>query len=545
MRAKPPAPLPTGVSVAPGTGVSAGGPGSVFLQLGQDAGTLVMRGEGREAVLPPLTHPGRLLIDGLRTAASRAQRGSTRPHQRRCAHPCARHARPHPQPEHHRRNTRHRLERRHRPHRPRVSRLSRPRQSRRRCSLPASQEAAVVPAAVTAVSADAVTSKTTSAPFSAVTTAPTSPGGGGGSDSGPAGHGGGVLRLIAQRLVLDGLIVADGAPASTFGGAGAGGSLWITTPRLEGSGSIRANGGAPSSNSGAGGGGRIALEYAEAPQAMIDGIAARSGRWTLCRRFRHPLPPPWQRHPHPPFPPSRSRNHHPHRAPFRNPRRRTQRPGRGQRRRVRRHLHRLRVRSPHGGSRSPRVTVLAGGVLTHPAMISTNPVLLVMDVGTLTLTSNAAINLTGRGYLGSQGLANRVGDVPPGIPGSGPSYRRQSRRSRRTRGCRRQRRHRFRQLRQTPPPPAAAAVLIPARPVTAAVSFVSSPNASFWTASSLPMAQPPRPSAVPAPVAVSGSPRRVSKVPARSAPTAAPLRPAPAPAAAAASRSNTPKPRRP
>jgi len=91
---------------------------------------------------------------------------------------------------------------------------------------------------------------------------PQEPGAGGGSPSGRAG--GGVLRINAGSVVLNGTITAtgDGSTASGIRG-GAGGSIWLTTSAVSGTGSVEASGGAgQNSGSGAGGGGAIAIEYA-------------------------------------------------------------------------------------------------------------------------------------------------------------------------------------------------------------------------------------------------------------------------------------------
>ncbi|MBX3748233.1 MAG: Ig-like domain-containing protein [Verrucomicrobiae bacterium] len=102
---------------------------------------------------------------------------------------------------------------------------------------------------------------------------PDEPGSGGGSDSGTAGAGGGLLRLTARAIVLDGLLLANGADGSRFAGGGSGGGIRIVTESLLGSGSIRANGGAGGSESGSGGGGRIAIDYGTASPAIIESLA--------------------------------------------------------------------------------------------------------------------------------------------------------------------------------------------------------------------------------------------------------------------------------
>jgi hypothetical protein len=78
-------------------------------------------------------------------------------------------------------------------------------------------------------------------------------------------YGGGVLRLEADTLILDGRIQAHGQDAfsgSWYVGGGAGGSIRADVRMLEGSGSLSVRGGnAASASQGPGAGGRIALYY--------------------------------------------------------------------------------------------------------------------------------------------------------------------------------------------------------------------------------------------------------------------------------------------
>ncbi len=97
---------------------------------------------------------------------------------------------------------------------------------------------------------------------------PTAPGAGGGGVNdidGKGGNGGGVIRLGAQAVILDGVLIANGGsiPENAEGGAGAGGSILLDTGDLKGIGTIEAGGGnrGTQGNSGAGGGGRIAVYY--------------------------------------------------------------------------------------------------------------------------------------------------------------------------------------------------------------------------------------------------------------------------------------------
>jgi len=98
---------------------------------------------------------------------------------------------------------------------------------------------------------------------------PKDPGSGGATLSGPnapAGNGGGLIRIVAQTLQLDGLIKADGGFISCcLLGGGSGGGIRIDVGTLSGTGQITANGGNGPSNvqfSGpGGGGGRIAIYF--------------------------------------------------------------------------------------------------------------------------------------------------------------------------------------------------------------------------------------------------------------------------------------------
>ncbi|HVR41771.1 MAG TPA: Ig-like domain-containing protein, partial [Thermoanaerobaculia bacterium] len=74
--------------------------------------------------------------------------------------------------------------------------------------------------------------------------------------------GGGVIRIRAKNLVLNGKVNANALVSGT-GAGGAGGSIRIDVTNLTGFGEIRANGAAPNPSwTGPGGGGRIAIYYA-------------------------------------------------------------------------------------------------------------------------------------------------------------------------------------------------------------------------------------------------------------------------------------------
>jgi len=86
--------------------------------------------------------------------------------------------------------------------------------------------------------------------------------------SGNGRYGGGILRVAAAEIVLDGQVLGHGSDSNNIGGpAGAGGTLVIETGQLSGTGVISAQGGyarscGSTNNVGSGGGGRIAI-YAD------------------------------------------------------------------------------------------------------------------------------------------------------------------------------------------------------------------------------------------------------------------------------------------
>jgi len=74
------------------------------------------------------------------------------------------------------------------------------------------------------------------------------------------GNGGGLVRLQAQELILDGKIQANGM-GSYNRGSGSGGGIRLDVGTLSGQGRIEAVGGNTTYSCGAGGGGRIAVYY--------------------------------------------------------------------------------------------------------------------------------------------------------------------------------------------------------------------------------------------------------------------------------------------
>jgi alpha-tubulin suppressor-like RCC1 family protein len=116
-------------------------------------------------------------------------------------------------------------------------------------------------------------------------------GSGGGSDSyTSAGNGGGLVRLQADMLTLNGSILADGMAGGHYyyynmdshyyGGSGSGGGIWLNVGTLNGTGSINARGGASvyTANIAGAGGGRIAIYYnsMNLPTANINAAGGKS-----------------------------------------------------------------------------------------------------------------------------------------------------------------------------------------------------------------------------------------------------------------------------
>mgnify|MGYP000153295896 CR=1 FL=1 len=94
---------------------------------------------------------------------------------------------------------------------------------------------------------------------------PREPGSGGGAHDGSngGGPGGGSIHLIADSLVVDGEISADGLEMPYNAGGGAGGSLWIEVGGFSGSGQLTATGGDEGywGSAASGAGGRIAVHH--------------------------------------------------------------------------------------------------------------------------------------------------------------------------------------------------------------------------------------------------------------------------------------------
>src|SRR5262249_3939556 len=77
------------------------------------------------------------------------------------------------------------------------------------------------------------------------------------------GNGGGLVRIVAETMNLNGQVLANGGGFSTSccEGGGSGGGIRIDVGTLSGAGLISAKGGNGSNSGGGGGGGRIAFYY--------------------------------------------------------------------------------------------------------------------------------------------------------------------------------------------------------------------------------------------------------------------------------------------
>jgi hypothetical protein len=93
-------------------------------------------------------------------------------------------------------------------------------------------------------------------------------GGGAGNATYAGGAGGGLVRIKANNLVLNGTIKANGVNVSALDGAGGGVKLEVAT--LSGSGSVEADGG------GDGGGGRVAVLYGTGQGTVLTKLYARA-----------------------------------------------------------------------------------------------------------------------------------------------------------------------------------------------------------------------------------------------------------------------------
>ena len=115
---------------------------------------------------------------------------------------------------------------------------------------------------------------------------PTNLGSGGYGTASLIRRGGGMLRITADLLELDGELRANGTPGyylqtsqstAVYRGGGSGGSILLEVGTLSGSGSISANGGDLNSFGRSGGGGRVAVYYDDASGFSLDTIQAAGG----------------------------------------------------------------------------------------------------------------------------------------------------------------------------------------------------------------------------------------------------------------------------
>jgi hypothetical protein len=96
----------------------------------------------------------------------------------------------------------------------------------------------------------------------------------------PGGAGGGLIRITAETVVLEGGIVANGADGNDgwHYGAGSGGGILLNVGTLSGGGRIAADGGLAYGIGGAGGGGRVAVYYWDACSLLSDHVQALGGQ---------------------------------------------------------------------------------------------------------------------------------------------------------------------------------------------------------------------------------------------------------------------------
>ena len=116
-------------------------------------------------------------------------------------------------------------------------------------------------------------------PFYGSLTEPLDLGSGGGAWSGGGGDGGGRIRIVADAMILDGALRADGGISSgSASGEGSGGSINLRLGTLSGGGSISASGGTTSGgNHTGGGGGRVAIRYTGSLTLPLTSVRATGG----------------------------------------------------------------------------------------------------------------------------------------------------------------------------------------------------------------------------------------------------------------------------
>ncbi|MCP4970509.1 MAG: hypothetical protein GY932_07950, partial [Arcobacter sp.] len=107
--------------------------------------------------------------------------------------------------------------------------------------------------------------------------------GGGGDNGNSGGNGGGLVKILANDIVLNGHISANGGDGfnGQYNGGGSGGGVYVDTGTLSGGGMITANGGKTIGTYGyttGGGGGRIAIYYDDISGFATANIAAYGGK---------------------------------------------------------------------------------------------------------------------------------------------------------------------------------------------------------------------------------------------------------------------------
>ena len=102
--------------------------------------------------------------------------------------------------------------------------------------------------------------------------------------NGNGGRGGGLVRITAQTIDLDGSVLANGESRSgNYEGGGSGGGIYLNVDTLNGNGTIQAMGGngryhssVSSADGGSGGGGRVAIYY-ETSTFPFNNVSVRGG----------------------------------------------------------------------------------------------------------------------------------------------------------------------------------------------------------------------------------------------------------------------------
>ena len=107
---------------------------------------------------------------------------------------------------------------------------------------------------------------------------------GSGSSAGQGNAGGGLVRVTAGSLQLEGVLLANGSGSSS--GSGSGGGVYVAVNTLSGDGSIQAKGGSSTYGYGGGGGGRVAVYAGDWSGFNVGGITAPWGNGD-CGGSRH------------------------------------------------------------------------------------------------------------------------------------------------------------------------------------------------------------------------------------------------------------------